>query len=141
MGKIKVHISPERVSLSTAGQFLYSIPYDETFLQNFANMVELKNKNKTQEVVISDIRTIIVTLQEIKDDLQIKYWILNKDINIATAFAEMVINKNDYDKLYDMYSLFKMNKSYLLEYIDFKVSDNFKYNELRRKFENGQLLF
>ena len=140
MEKIKVHMTPERVSLSVAGQFMYSLPYDETFLQNFANIVELKDKNETQEVLINDIRTIIVTLQEIKNDLQIKYWILNKDINIATAFAEMVINKKDYDRLYDMYSLFKLNKTYLTQYIDFKVSDNFKYNELRREFKNGQLV-
>lgn len=140
MEKIKVHMTPERVSLSVAGQFIYSLPYDETFLQNFANIVELKDKNETQEIFINDIRTIIVTLQEIKNDLQIKYWILNKDINIATAFAEMVINKKDYDRLYDMYSLFKLNKTYLAQYIDFKVSDNFKYNELRREFKNGQLV-
>ena len=140
MEKIKVHMTPERVSLSVAGQFMYSLPYDETFLQNFANIVELKDKNETQEILINDIRTIIVTLQEIKNDLQIKYWILNKDINIATAFAEMVINKKDYDRLYDMYSLFKLNKTYLAQYIDFKVSDNFKYNELRREFKNGQLV-
>ena len=140
MEKIKVHMTPERVSLSVAGQFMYSLPYDETFLQNFANIVELKDKNETQEIFINDIRTIIVTLQEIKNDLQIKYWILNKDINIATAFAEMVINKKDYDRLYDMYSLFKLNKTYLAQYIDFKVSDNFKYNELRREFKNGQLV-
>jgi hypothetical protein len=140
MEKIKVHMTPERVSLSVAGQFMYSLPYDETFLQNFANIVELKDKNETQEILINDIRTIIVTLQEIKNDLQIKYWILNKDINIATAFAEMVINKKDYDRLYDMYSLFKLNKTYLAQYIDFKVSDNFKYSELRREFKNGQLV-
>lgn len=140
MEKIKVHMTPERVSLSVAGQFMYSLPYDETFLQNFANIVELKDKNETQEILINDIRTIIITLQEIKNDLQIKYWILNKDINIATAFAEMVINKKDYDRLYDMYSLFKLNKTYLAQYIDFKVSDNFKYNELRREFKNGQLV-
>ena len=108
--------------------------------KSFTNIVELKYNNKTQETVYKDSDIFIVTLQEIKNDLQLKYWKLNPDINIATAFSEVVINKNDYDKLYDMYSLFKLDETYLNKYVNLKVSDNFKYNELRRLFQNGHLI-
>ena len=65
---------------------------------------------------------------------------LNKDTSIATAFIEMVIKQKDYNKLSDMYSLFKMNKDYIYKYIDVYESNNFKYNELRRLYKDGHLI-
>lgn len=140
MEKIKVYISPKSTMFMNNGQFLYSLSHADIFLKSFTNIVELKYNNKTQETVYKDSDIFIVTLQEIKNDLQLKYWKLNPDINIATAFSEVVINKNDYDKLYDMYSLFKLNEIYLNKYVNLKVSDNFKYNELRRKYIDGFLM-
>lgn len=140
MEKIKVYISPKSTMFMNNGQFLYSLSHADIFLKSFTNIVELKYNNKTQETVYKDSDIFIVTLQEIKNDLQLKYWKLNPDINIATAFSEVVINKNDYDKLYDMYSLFKLDETYLNKYVNLKVSDNFKYNELRRLFQNGHLI-
>ena len=106
------------------------------FLINLANIIEMKSYNKWQDIKDD----IIITIQNIKDDMQIKYWILNKDTSIATAFIEMVIKQKDYNRLFDMYSLFKINKDYIYKYIDVHASDNFKYNELRRLYKDGHLI-
>ena len=52
----------------------------------------------------------------------------------------MVIKQKDYNRLFDMYSLFKINKDYIYKYIDVHASDNFKYNELRRLYKDGHLI-
>ena len=96
----------------------------------------MKSYNKWQDIKDD----IIITIQNIKDDMQIKYWVLNKDTSIATAFIEMVIKQKDYNRLFDMYSLFKINKNYIYKYIDVHASDNFKYNELRRLYKDGHLI-
>lgn len=110
--------------------------FEEMFLISLANIIEMKSYNKWQDIKDD----IIITLQNIKDNMQIKYWMLNKDTSIATAFIEMVIRQKDYNKLFDMYSLFKMNKDYIHKYINIYESDNFKYNELRRLYKNGHLI-
>lgn len=138
--KINVWMSPkcgENCSISINNSIWFTL-YDlkEMFLINLANIIEMKNNNKEQEIKDNTI----ITLQNIKDDIQIKYWLLNEDNNIATAFIEMVIKQKNYNELYDMYSLFKMNKNYINKYINIIESDNFKYNELRRLFQNGCLI-
>lgn len=138
--KINVWMSPkcgENCSISINNSIWFTL-YDpkEMFLINLANIIEMKNNNKEQEIKDNTI----ITLQNIKDNIQIKYWLLNEDNNIATAFVEMVIKQKNYNELYDMYSLFKMNKNYINKYINIIESDNFKYNELRRLFQNGCLI-
>lgn len=140
MAKMSVWISPKWIENSSIsvnnGIWFISNNSEEVFLMSLANIIELKSHNKWQ--AIKD--NIIITLQNIKDDIQIKYWMLNKDTSIATAFFEMVIKQKDYNKLSDMYSLFKMNKDYIYKYIDVYESDNFKYNELRRLYKDGHLI-
>ena len=140
MEKMSVWISPKwiensSISVNNGIWFIFNNS-EEVFLMSLANIIELKSNNKWQ--AIKD--DTIITLQNIKDDMQIKYWMLNKDISIATAFVEMVIKQKDYNKLSDMYSLFKMNKDYIYKYIDVYESDNFKYNELRRLYKDGHLI-
>ena len=139
MEKMSVWISPkliENSSISVNNTCYTFNNFEEVFLMSLANIIELKSNNKWQ--AIKD--DTIITLQNIKDDIQIKYWILNKDTSIATAFIEMVIKQKDYNKLSDMYSLFKINKDYIYKYIDVYESDNFKYNELRRLYKDGHLI-
>lgn len=140
MEKMSVWISPKliensSISMNNGIWFVFNNS-EEVFLMSLANIIELKSNNKWQ--AIKD--DTIITLQNIKDDIQIKYWMLNKDTSIATAFIEMVIKQKDYNKLSDMYSLFKMNKDYIYKYIDVYKSDNFKYNELRRLYKDGHLI-
>lgn len=140
MEKMSVWISPKliensSISVNNGIWFVFNNS-EEVFLMSLANIIELKSNNKWQ--AIKD--DTIITLQNIKDDIQIKYWMLNKDTSIATAFIEMVIKQKDYNKLSDMYSLFKMNKNYIYKYIDVYESDNFKYNELRRLYKDGHLI-
>lgn len=140
MEKMSVWISPKLIENSSISMnnniwFVFNNS-EEVFLMSLANIIELKSNNKWQ--AIKD--DTIITLQNIKDDIQIKYWMLNKDTSIATAFIEMVIKQKDYNKLSDMYSLFKMNKDYIYKYIDVYESDNFKYNELRRLYKDGHLI-
>lgn len=139
MEKIEVWMSPkwiENSSISVNNKCYTFNNFEEMFLINLANIIEMKSYNKWQDIKDD----IIITIQNIKDDVQIKYWILNKDTSIATAFIEMVIKQKDYNKLSDMYSLFKINKDYIYKYIDIHVSDNFKYNELRRLYKDGHLI-
>ena len=140
MEKIEVWMSPKwiensSISVNNGIWFVFNNS-EEVFLMSLANIIELKSNNKWQ--AIKD--DTIITLQNIKDDIQIKYWMLNKDTSIATAFIEIVIKQKDYNKLSDMYSLFKMNKNYIYKYIDVYESDNFKYNELRRLYKDGHLI-
>ena len=140
MEKMSVWISPKLIENSSISMnnniwFVFNNS-EEVFLMSLANIIELKSNNKWQ--AIKD--DTIITLQNIKDDIQIKYWMLNKDTSIATAFVEIVIKQKDYNKLSDMYSLFKMNKYYIYKYIDVHASDNFKYNELRRLYKDGHLI-
>ena len=140
MEKMSVWISPKliensSISMNNGIWFVFNNS-EEVFLMSLANIIELKSNNKWQ--AIKD--DTIITLQNIKDDIQIKYWMLNKDTSIATAFIEMVIKQKDYNKLSDMYSLFKMNKDYIYKYIDVYESNNFKYNELRRLYKDGHLI-
>lgn len=140
MEKMSVWISPKliensSISMNNGIWFVFNNS-EEVFLMSLANIIELKSHNKWQ--AIKD--DTIITLQNIKDDIQIKYWMLNKDTSIATAFIEMVIKQKDYNKLSDMYSLFKMNEDYIYKYIDVYKSDNFKYNELRRLYKDGHLI-
>lgn len=140
MEKMSVWISPKliknsSISMNNGIWFVFNNS-EEVFLMSLANIIELKSHNKWQ--AIKD--DTIITLQNIKDDIQIKYWMLNKDTSIATAFVEMVIKQKDYNRLFDMYSLFKINKDYIYKYIDVHASDNFKYNELRRLYKNGHLI-
>ena len=140
MEKMNVWISPkwiENSSISVNNNIWFVFNnFEEVFLMSLANIIELKSHNKWQDIKDNTI----ITLQNIKDDMQIKYWMLNKDTSIATAFVEMVIKQKDYNKLSDMYSLFKMNKDYIYKYIDVYESDNFKYNELRRLYKDGHLI-
>ena len=140
MEKMSVWISPKLIENSSISMnnniWFISNNSEEVFLMSLANIIELKSNNKWQ--AIKD--DTIITLQNIKDDIQIKYWMLNKDTSIATAFIEMVIKQKDYNKLSDMYSLFKMNKDYIYKYIDVYESNNFKYNELRRLYKDGHLI-
>lgn len=140
MEKMSVWISPkwiENSSISVNNNIWFMFNnFEEVFLMSLANIIELKSHNKWQDIKDDTI----ITLQNIKDDMQIKYWMLNKDTSIATAFVEMVIKQKDYNKLSDMYSLFKMNKDYIYKYIDVYESDNFKYNELRRLYKDGHLI-
>ena len=140
MEKMSVWISPkwiENSSISVNNNIWFVFNnFEEVFLMSLANIIELKSHNKWQDIKDDTI----ITLQNIKDDMQIKYWMLNKDASIATAFVEMVIKQKDYNKLSDMYSLFKMNKDYIYKYIDVYESDNFKYNELRRLYKDGHLI-
>lgn len=147
--KIKVYMSPEKdnYSFSTLhsnghlGIAFVMNGKEDTFLSHLGNIIEMKNENADQKIYHQKGEFfMILTLQEIKDELQLKYWMLNEDIHIATAFIEMVIKQKDYNKLCDMYSLFKMNKDYINKYISIIQSDNFRYNELRRLFENGRLI-
>ena len=140
MEKMSVWISPKliensSISMNNGIWFVFNNS-EEVFLMSLANIIELKSNNKWQ--AIKD--DTIITLQNIKDDIQIKYWMLNKDTSIATAFIEMVIKQKDYNKLSDMYSLFKMNKDYIYKYINVYKSDNIKYNELRRLYKDGHLI-
>lgn len=140
MEKMSVWISPkwiENSSISVNNDIWFVFNnFEEVFLMSLANIIELKSHNKWQDIKDDTI----ITLQNIKDDIQIKYWLLNKDTSIATAFVEMVIKQKDYNKLSDMYSLFKMNKDYIYKYIDVYESDNFRYNELRRLYKDGHLI-
>ena len=140
MEKMSVWISPkwiENSSISVNNDIWFVFNnFEEVFLMSLANIIELKSHHKWQDIKDNTI----ITLQNIKDDMQIKYWMLNKDTSIATAFVEMVIKQKDYNKLSDMYSLFKMNKDYIYKYIDVYESDNFKYNELRRLYKDGHLI-
>lgn len=140
MEKMSVWISPkwiENSSISVNNDIWFVFNnFEEVFLMSLANIIELKSHNKRQDIKDDTI----ITLQNIKDDIQIKYWLLNKDTSIATAFVEMVIKQKDYNKLSDMYSLFKMNKDYIYKYIDVYESDNFRYNELRRLYKDGHLI-
>lgn len=140
MEKMSVWISPkwiENSSISVNNNIWFVFNnFEEVFLMSLANIIELKSHNKWQDIKDDTI----ITLQNIKDDMQIKYWMLNKDTSIATAFVEMVIKQKDYNKLSDMYSLFKINKNYIYKYIDVYESDNFKYNELRRLYKDGHLI-
>ena len=140
MEKMSVWISPKwiensSISVNNGIWFIFNNS-EEVFLMSLANIIELKSNNKWQDIKDNTI----ITLQNVKDDIQIKYWMLNKDTSIATAFVEMVIKQKDYNKLSDMYSLFKMNKDYIYKYIDVYESDNFKYNELRRLYKDGHLI-
>ena len=140
MEKIEVWMSPKwiensSISVNNGIWFIFNNS-EEVFLMSLANIIELKSNNKWQDIKDNTI----ITLQNVKDDIQIKYWMLNKDTSIATAFVEMVIKQKDYNKLSDMYSLFKMNKDYIYKYIDVYESDNFKYNELRRLYKDGHLI-
>ena len=139
MEKIEVWMSPkwiENSSISVNNTCYTFNNFEEIFLINLANIIEMKSYNKWQDIKDD----IIITIQNIKDDVQIKYWMLNKDTSIATAFIEMVIKQKDYNRLFDMYSLFKINKDYIYKYIDVHASDNFKYNELRRLYKDGHLI-
>lgn len=140
MEKMSVWISPkwiENSSISVNNDIWFVFNnFEEVFLMSLANIIELKSHNKWQDIKDDTI----ITLQNIKDDMQIKYWMLNKDTSIATAFVEMIIKQKDYNKLSDMYSLFKMNKDYIYKYIDVYESDNFRYNELRRLYKDGHLI-
>lgn len=139
MEKIEVWMSPkwiENSSISMNNIWFTFNSFEEMFLTSLANIIEMKSYNKWQDIKDD----IIITLQNIKDNMQIKYWMLNKDTSIATAFIEMVIRQKDYNKLFDMYSLFKMNKDYIHKYINIYESNNFKYNELRRLYKNGYLI-
>lgn len=140
MEKMSVWISPkwiENSSISVNNNIWFVFNnFEEVFLMSLANIIELKSHNKWQDIKDDTI----ITLQNIKDDMQIKYWMLNKDTSIATAFVEMIIKQKDYNKLSDMYSLFKMNKDYIYKYIDVYESDNFRYNELRRLYKDGHLI-
>lgn len=137
MEKIKAWLSPKSEEISVNGRLInYYDNHRETFLKNLTRIIEMKKNGKDQE---HDGDTII-TLQNIKKDIQIKYWTLNKVTSIALAYAEMVIEQKDYDKLCEMYSLFKMDNHYIDEYMSIYQSDNFKYNELRRLYMNNRII-
>ena len=125
---------------------------DNTFIENRAkslestiislkNLMELKSYELTQYDFFTPYNHSVLTVQEIDDFTQLKYWKINTSLDEGTAYYELVIKTKYLDMFKDenIFTLCKLNENAIFNYFVIQIEDNFKYSELKRKYKNGRL--
>lgn len=126
---------------------------DNTFIENRAkslestiislkNLMELKSCRLTQYDFFSLYNHNVLTIQEIDDFTQLKYWNINTFLDEGTAYYELIVETKYLNMLEDenLFTLCQLNEKAIYNYFDIQIYDNFKYHELKRKYENGKLI-
>lgn len=114
----------------------------ESTINSLKNLIELKSSGLTQYTFFSSHNHSVLTIQEIDDFTQLKYWILNNSLDEGTAYYELIVETKYLNMLEDenLFTLCQLNEKAIYNYFDIQIYDNFKYYELKRKYENGKLI-
>ena len=114
----------------------------ESTIISLKNLVELKLSGLTQYEFFNSYDHVILTIQEINNFTQLKYWKINSSLNEGTAYYELVIKTEYLDILKDenIFTLCQLNEDIILNYFVIQIEDNFKYSELKKKYKNGKLI-
>jgi hypothetical protein len=114
----------------------------ESTIVSLKNLIELKLSGLTQYEFFDSYNHVILTIQEINNFTQLKYWKINSSLNEGTAYCELIIETKYLNIFKDenLFTLCQLNEKAIYNYFDIQIYDNFKYHELKRKYENGKLI-